>query len=137
MANHELKKLRETFIFTFIWYKKLNMVVFYLSKFHKSPFHICYFVLFILFCLFSSFCVFLIPISLSFFGREETKEDETASIVHYSETSRQTSHKTDTSLRRTLPRVPAEHRCVSYRRTSIRRKIVGQTTSIRRTLFHV
>ena len=33
---------------------------------------------------------------------------------------RRTSHKTGTSLRRTLPHVPAERRCVSHRKTSIK-----------------
>ena len=40
---------------------------------------------------------------------------------------RRTSHKTDTSLRRTLPYVTAERRCVSHRKTCIRRTIVRQT----------
>ena len=40
---------------------------------------------------------------------------------------RRTSHKTDTSLRRTLLRVPAERRCVSHIKTSIRRTIIRRT----------
>ena len=40
---------------------------------------------------------------------------------------RRTSHNTDTSLRRTLPHVPAERRCLSHRKTSIRRTIVRRT----------
>ena len=48
-------------------------------------------------------------------------------LVYSKSALRRTSHKTDTSLRRTFSHVPAERRCVSHRKTSIRRTIVRRT----------
>ena len=46
---------------------------------------------------------------------------------------KRTSHKADTSLKRTLSHVPAERRCISHRKTDN----CKTDTSIRRTLSHV